>query len=134
MVLPGDPVLVKFAKACLASASTAKGPRRSREEARRRSRSPPAKRAMSAWLGAPGMRSASTSCVCVQGAPTSDQVDASSGAYNRLAHGSYATRIYGELVTSADMRYRDFDDVEVYNIAGNRVVFDDREERQWWLW
>jgi predicted phage terminase large subunit-like protein len=63
-----------------------------------------------------------------------DQVDASSGAYNRLAQGGYATRIYGELVTSADMRWRDFDEVEVYNIAGHRVVFDDRAESQWWLW
>jgi hypothetical protein len=63
-----------------------------------------------------------------------DQVDASSGAYNHLAQGAYATRIYGELVTSADMRWRDFDEVEEYNIAGHRVVFDDRAESQWWLW
>src|SRR5439155_10078100 len=39
----------------------------------------------------------------------SDQVDASSGAYNRLAQGAYTPRIYGDLVTSADMRWADFD-------------------------
>src|SRR5262249_1473650 len=39
-----------------------------------------------------------------------DQVDASSGAFNRLAQGSHALRIYGELVTSADMRWEDGDE------------------------
>jgi predicted phage terminase large subunit-like protein len=60
-----------------------------------------------------------------------DQVDASSGAYNRLAQGAYTARVHGEIVTSADMQRRDFDEVEVYDIGGVRVVFDDGEN-EWW--
>jgi hypothetical protein len=58
--------------------------------------------------------------------------DVSSGAYNRLAQGATTARIYGELVTSADMRYADFDPVEVYHIDGRDIVLDDRDQYEWW--
>ncbi len=59
-----------------------------------------------------------------------DQVDASSGAYSRLAQGAYAEAHLERTGHSADTRWRDIDDVQVYNIAGNRLVFDDRAESQ----
>jgi predicted phage terminase large subunit-like protein len=62
----------------------------------------------------------------------SDQVDASSGAHNRLAQGAYGSRIYGDLITSARLPAQDFDPVEVYNVFGIDVVFDDRDENEWW--
>jgi hypothetical protein len=48
--------------------------------------------------------------------------------------GACARRSVGELVTTADMRWRDIDDVEVYNVAGDRLAFDDRAEGKRWLW
>jgi predicted phage terminase large subunit-like protein len=61
-----------------------------------------------------------------------DQVDASSGAFNRLAQGAYLPRIHGEIVTSANAPWSD-GDVEVYKIGDIEVVFDDRDQSQsWW--
>ena len=61
-----------------------------------------------------------------------DQVDASSGAHNRLAQEVFLGRVHGELVTSANLRTRDFDHVEVLTIAGTQVEFDDRDDTEWW--
>jgi predicted phage terminase large subunit-like protein len=61
-----------------------------------------------------------------------DQVDASSGAYNHLSQSTYASRIYGELVTSAVLGRSDDDEVEVYRFGDIEVVFDDRADREWW--
>jgi predicted phage terminase large subunit-like protein len=52
----------------------------------------------------------------------SDQVDASSGAFNRLAQGSHALRIYGELVTSADMRWED-----------RHEAYPSSDANPWWM-
>ncbi len=61
-----------------------------------------------------------------------DQVDASSGAFNRLAQSARTGQIRGEIVTSADMGRPHFDEIEVYDIGGIKVVFDDRADQEWW--
>jgi phage terminase large subunit-like protein len=70
-------------------------------------------------------------CLFPQG-DYADQVDASSGAYNRLSQSAYTARIHGELVTSAVLSQQQDDEVEVYRINGTEVVFDDRAESEWW--
>jgi hypothetical protein len=42
--------------------------------------------------------------------------------------GACARRSYGELVTTADMRWRDIDDVEVTTLPATGLAFDDRAE------
>jgi len=62
-----------------------------------------------------------------------DQVDASSGAFNRLIQTAHTARIHGELITSANGQWSDFDEVEEYDIGGIKVVFDDRPNNAWWV-
>jgi predicted phage terminase large subunit-like protein len=61
-----------------------------------------------------------------------DQVDASSGAHNHLAQGADSARIHGELITSANAPWADFDPVEILHICGMDIRLDDRDEYEWW--
>jgi hypothetical protein len=61
-----------------------------------------------------------------------DQVDASSGADNCLSQGAHVAQIHGDLITSADAPWADFDPVEVHRSCGIDIVFDDRDQYQWW--
>jgi predicted phage terminase large subunit-like protein len=60
-----------------------------------------------------------------------DQVDASSGAYNCLSQSANCPRIYGPLITSAEAPWGD-DPVEVFHICDRDIVFDDRDQYEWW--
>jgi predicted phage terminase large subunit-like protein len=64
--------------------------------------------------------------------PYADQVDASSGAYNRLAQGADDARIFAELLASADLMPRYGDEDDVYKFGDIVVVFDDRADNAWW--
>ena len=54
-----------------------------------------------------------------------DQVDASSGAYNRLSQFTYAPRIHGEIVTSAYMPGYNGDSADSFEITGIDVIYTD---------